>query len=176
MPSHSRTTQTKKLIIRRNRFSFWLTSQISHDPGWRGACASTTRDSWGRCAVAPGSASSFSFPNVDRGCGPKQKNGQEPASVLRAKRSPNRAQPYKRYSYNRRSQPYALEYIHFRFIYLQVLGPRITQREQRDDIHQHRGKRRKRRKCEKLGAVHDLPNVTGQPRPQLARGVRKHDT
>ena len=36
--------------------SFCLTSQVSHDPGWRGACASTTRDSWGRCAVAPGSA------------------------------------------------------------------------------------------------------------------------
>jgi len=40
-----------------------LTSQISHDPGWRGACASTTRDSWGRCAVAPGSAPWFSFLN-----------------------------------------------------------------------------------------------------------------
>jgi hypothetical protein len=36
-----------------------LTSQVSHDPSWRGACASTTRDSWGRCAVAPGSAYSL---------------------------------------------------------------------------------------------------------------------
>ena len=38
----------------RRRVIFRPTSQVSHDPGWRGACASTTRDSWGRCAVAPG--------------------------------------------------------------------------------------------------------------------------
>jgi len=38
----------------------WRTSQISHDPGWRGTCARTERDSWGRCAVAPGWAFYFS--------------------------------------------------------------------------------------------------------------------
>ena len=46
-PSESRTTSQNH---------FCRTSQISHDPGWRGACASTTRDNWGRCAVVPGSA------------------------------------------------------------------------------------------------------------------------
>jgi len=50
-------TSAKRIV----RIFICRTSQISHDPGWRGACASTTRDSWGRCAVAPGSAYSFLF-------------------------------------------------------------------------------------------------------------------
>ena len=39
---------------------FCLTSQVSHDRGWRGVCVCTIRDSHGRCAVAPGWAV-FSF-------------------------------------------------------------------------------------------------------------------
>src|ERR1035437_394186 len=48
-----------------NDFISWPTSQVSHDPGWRGTCSSTERDSWGRCAVAPGWPVSFNFSAQD---------------------------------------------------------------------------------------------------------------
>ena len=57
-------TQIRRLHTPRTSTDFFTcahaaisTLKVSHDPGWRGACASTTRDSRGRCAVAPGSAS-----------------------------------------------------------------------------------------------------------------------
>jgi len=55
MPAMHARNRTKPRVSSLSHI-FCLTSQVSHDPGWRGACASTTRDSWGRCAVAPGSA------------------------------------------------------------------------------------------------------------------------
>jgi hypothetical protein len=50
---------TRSIVRAKIGFIFCRTLQISHDPGWRGACVSTTRDSWGRCAVAPGLAQLF---------------------------------------------------------------------------------------------------------------------
>jgi len=47
-----------KLSIMQNIFC--ITFEVSHDHGWRGACASTIRDGHDRCAVAAGSTPSDS--------------------------------------------------------------------------------------------------------------------
>ena len=67
LPPSGWRTQIRRLHTPRTSTAFFTcahaaisTSEVSHDRGWREECACTGRDSWGRCAVAPGSARSLS--------------------------------------------------------------------------------------------------------------------